>query len=1628
MLLKEINHGELPEPAHNSEPPSTTASPIKPLKCTPTLKESDQFSNRRDFNSSSDTYVSEAETDPHQPQGVLKEPHLDSFTRNFEPDSSADLSKATCEQPSAPTEDDPNTEDDFPVEQELSPQELVHNSENSSIEEGHDEHPNIARLEANSSPSKSIMKGNNLALASPKKNVAFLAGPDLQTFHSYPVAEDESFTKKPLVPPMVHLWTELDHNSFDDNAETTQPPVPPPHSSHTVTGLLSMDEQARDEPDISQLTEYKLTHKNFSNLSLNEKIDVFLNNKPHDDLNEHLDNLSKAAKEETDVNIHRLSYQLATHEPTAEEDPLNALGNSLEYRLHSAHSSQSSLQSLVNSNKYLQSNHVEKLSKGLQLNDGIKGFSDKLATEIIPTTLESAESSKDQIMFEPKLLSRQPEEADPDVSNEDLNSPINQLQTEQSIMNLLNSVSQINLTEKEKNSPEDELPEDEQMSTNGDNGVSSKSLPELPKDSASKEPFVKEEQAFEMNEFEEPHVKLEGNNSLVKSEVEDIAVKAEPNDQLVKGEPNDDVADEQTSFLKEEPCDDVKQESLVSRTDNEDLARSSLATLPRQRLGSDSYCKAGSISEYLPMGNVVERDVDAITVQVEQTIVPGQVKLVGPIITQPGSMKPMSSNWNGNSSAEDTNEFANESNEGPQPLKTEHHNNLSAPFGKLEKQMDDVSQPPASVLAAPFQVSASISHALTSSDYDLSVLANSSNVQPPFNIKLPALELSDNEFDDLNKKLNEKSLSFEESLSAEHDNEKKSLDFLSIWHSQHLTKKSTALKVPKKMYQVPSLLFYNTADLSQCAKFHVPEGLKPKKFNEVNLVSTKVVSLSYENLYDSQFLPELSQDSGIEDHFNVFFKDASIYKENPDDHMKLKRRSSTGSERLVQESVNHRRSLSNNYRQPVTHSTLKPKYADYGNRVSNGPKKSRFAVPSFEIKRSSSILSPKNMYNDIFQDGSFVEPTIKSSGMKTLPSMDKDKIRKIIGIKEAIILTEKSEIKRVGKPAMPEEKSTQEHDKVQQEATVHCDSLVSDNFDDAAKINVDIPHVVSEMITNPVAIKSSERVFEPSAPSPKDRIQSPKIRALKSNNPFLAKSTDSPIFPDPDPDLVSTPYCTPVVGLKVSKQRRKNVVETPVTSSPAEGVFERRSPGKQGSAKGSPIKISSPVRLVKKGGSVTGVVLEKKPPVLAGKDITNIINNFPAKPFEKKSGHALSTVSVPTIPTADCLSTTAVEIMVQGGISESSTTQALSTIPKSRQVSSETNGISLEKGKLFLRVMGLKNVKLPEMNNRSMSFNLTLDNGVHCVKTPNYDTAGTANIPIGKEFELTVTNSLQFILTLKATYEKPRDTLVEVKERRVVQSRKKLSKLFGSREIITTTRFIPKEAEDSWKNLFATDGLFARCYVDLEQYLSQVTGCAKSFNLTCFNEWATLADGSGRSCDPYSIAQLEVKMLYVPRTEAYEILPLSIKSAYECLDDLKRESLAALEGYLHQEGGDCDSWKKRWFKLQGTALIAHSEYSHKTRAKINLTKVSEVVYVDQENINRSSSNYRNFSDILLMEHAFKIRFADGEIIDFGAPNKQEKIQWIQAIQEIVYRNKFRRLPWVSLMMEKNGDNKHLIKF
>lgn len=1599
-------------------------------------------------------------------------------------------------------------------------------------------------------PSKSIMKPSGTPSSSPRKSVAFPAENNLETHHLYTPATDHEPHSPAILDSISHHWSGVDKDDGRfDISSASPPPVPPPHTSNTITGLLTRDsDEEHDDVDISVLSEYRLSHKNYSNLSLNEKLDIFLNNSSqaaHDDLDDHLDKLAYAKKEETDVNIHHLSFQLA--DQTTVENPLNVLYETQKVQLRSAGSSQSSLQSLMDSNRFLHSNNISALSKGIQFNDGIQGFPDAMADLMIPSTDvpdKEVDSSSDMLTFGLDKKSRPEPVSEDEQVHDSFNISYNL--TEKSILNLLNSASQVNLPGAviaAGNGPEAEAPKDIQhelvVPQTTKETIDSSSQPqqqhalhtevelqqtetEVPAkfqfqidqnllhqlesvaDQMSRnfEPPSAEQTREENNEEhseDESPVKEEPQESFVKTEPKDSFVKTEPQDSFVKAEPersfvkteelsaaqinlpsvlepvvkqeaNTSVSKDLSSLqlIKKEEMSQILTPKDVNTSDSEHSANEKAENFgkslrPSTPLGGESreqHSEHGLKSPASFIGDDHSEELD-FTENASIHIVDsdlayktsGDVRLVESSLTTPKRENfPLSISGADSSNDGDVDEDVDdEVIKSPVKLETVHHQKLqhtddsTHSSGALSEEFEDTSDILHGKSLAPPKLERVVvtsnrdsvqDFQPTREDMENSILANSSNIHPPSHLMPPRFTTQSRNLDP--------GSTFEDSLSAEHDKDKKDTDFISIWHSQ-LQKRKHDLPRAELTYNVPNLLTYNTAEVGRNGSYKIPTALQQKKFKEVNVVSKRVVSPGFDDYHVSGFLPEISQDSGLEGHFRGLLHNTTVQSEMSDDvsTLRIGRSKSLGMHSVLSQiddaSIQEPPAPSSiQKKRHSIHNTLRP--VSVSVKEINNPqttlRKSRFHVPSFEIKRSNSTLSPKNFYNDIFEDSASARPTIKASGMKTLPSMDREDVKRIMQMKQAMSQEEYSNLKHVGprKQSVIQEPADK-YDKLQQLASLHCDSLMSTRPPRTQRSsNNPFSHVVGELSSVPVAIESKDEIlndlhiFQIKAD---DLLSTPKQNDISSDSPLPNRRNDVLAFPEPDADLISDSELYPAheilaladVQSKVDANPKPLVQIETNTSSPSKAPVKKSLPVKKMPAvtviqssphtpprlptKTSPIKINaSPVRLIKNGASVTGVVLDKKIPTLMefeGSELTNekIRNQG------QKHEHGLSTVSVPSNLTA-------------GNPLEPESQPRVVSEPHE---SSAGSTIDLERGKLFLRVVGLKGIELPDIKTRKGAFSITLDNGVHCIKTPNYKLE-SQDVLIGKEFELVVGKSLEFILTMKATYDKPKGTLVEVKERKVVKSKNRLSRMFGSKDVITTTKFVPRDVKDPWKNKFATDGSFARCYVDLEQYEQQITGVARNFNITCFNEWETTTTGENvTQCRPYKIAQLEVKMLFVPKTEQYEVLPTSIKSAYESLDELRNESHLNYEGYMHQDGGDCDTWKKRWFKLSGTSLIAHSEFTHKTRAKINLAKVVEVIYVDKENVDRSSSNFRNFSDILLVENAFKIRFANGEIIDFGAPNREEKLRWIKMIQEIVYRNKFRRQPWIILMQERNGNSR-----
>ena len=276
-----------------------------------------------------------------------------------------------------------------------------------------------------------------------------------------------------------------------------------------------------------------------------------------------------------------------------------------------------------------------------------------------------------------------------------------------------------------------------------------------------------------------------------------------------------------------------------------------------------------------------------------------------------------------------------------------------------------------------------------------------------------------------------------------------------------------------------------------------------------------------------------------------------------------------------------------------------------------------------------------------------------------------------------------------------------------------------------------------------------------------------------------------------------------------------------------------------------------------------------------------------------------------------------------------------------------------ERGRLFVKVVGVKDLQLPfpqrkpsralgmlpadNHEEEQTMFALTLDNGLHCVTTSWLNLAREA--PIGQEFELVVLNDLEFQLTLQMKLEEPAKLAPRPASPTKASSSPKKQNAFGRffgspkkrkdsdvrvPEPSTARRPVtPPSAYELVQGIVAKDGSFARAYVSLSEFEKQAYGRPATVNVKCFNEWAMeeVAVGSSRSKKgviqlqrrpPYEIGKLELQLLYVPKPKGAkdEDMPKSMNGAIRAMREaeerLKQQSdIKGFEGYLSQQGGDC---------------------------------------------------------------------------------------------------------------------------
>lgn len=406
----------------------------------------------------------------------------------------------------------------------------------------------------------------------------------------------------------------------------------------------------------------------------------------------------------------------------------------------------------------------------------------------------------------------------------------------------------------------------------------------------------------------------------------------------------------------------------------------------------------------------------------------------------------------------------------------------------------------------------------------------------------------------------------------------------------------------------------------------------------------------------------------------------------------------------------------------------------------------------------------------------------------------------------------------------------------------------------------------------------------------------------------------------------------------------------------------------------------------------------------------------------------------------------------------------------------EEVGDDVERGRLFVKVVGVKDLDLPLPRNDRVYFQLTLDNGLHCVTTTQLELGKSA--PIGQEFELVVLNDLEFQLTLNTNLPPPPKEHIQLTPSSPTKSPSKTGGAFA-RFLTSPKKRAEKERQEreaaeaeerrlkaeaarkrasqlptAWDLLHdlvnGSDGSFARAYVNLKSHEQHCFGRQLTVDVPCYNEWAAERDNhvinsvrSKRGAQsgpvrrpPYVIGQLELQLLYVPKPRggSDDDMPKSMSSAIREMNRTSAVKETTHEGCLSQQGGDCTHWRRRFFRLQNSRLTAYHEHTHQKRAVINLSKASRLVddkttlVADLPSSPSKSGKGRRKSGFAeedegyqYVEEGFRIRFANGETIDFYADSRAQKDEWMAVLSQVIGKPDVaakKEMKWTDLVLAR----------
>lgn len=346
---------------------------------------------------------------------------------------------------------------------------------------------------------------------------------------------------------------------------------------------------------------------------------------------------------------------------------------------------------------------------------------------------------------------------------------------------------------------------------------------------------------------------------------------------------------------------------------------------------------------------------------------------------------------------------------------------------------------------------------------------------------------------------------------------------------------------------------------------------------------------------------------------------------------------------------------------------------------------------------------------------------------------------------------------------------------------------------------------------------------------------------------------------------------------------------------------------------------------------------------------------------------------------------------------------------------------STDRGKLLVKLGSLDKVQLPIVADRNPKFFVTIDDGAQSISTKPAPLSADSAIDLGQEFELVVGKDLKLNLTFHASMDKavekkqsPRPSIEppraltpgftrpatpplspkkQSRLKSIFSSPKKrshvdLSDTLPQRKVTPPPQTQLQREPDVWDGkVGGVKGEFGTCQIAFSDYEDQVYGKARTLCFDLANSWDTVDPGSKTGS-----VQVTLMFIPLPSDSGSDNLPTTIDSAVGELDAARAQRDLSFEGYLSQEGGDCNYWRRRWFKLHsGTTLIGHTEDTKKVRTVLNLVNVERVELVDEMDHGHGLDTGRTF----------RVRFRDGEVVDFYADTSALRDRWMDTLHRAV---------------------------